>query len=83
MQFIAFQPAREFQRAVGLPGYREPATLQTMVFTCGGILGRSGRSIVLHLSDSRGGLKTRKPLIDSIFQWVFPASPKLQTVPAT
>ena len=39
---------------------------------------RAGRRVVLHLSESCGGLKTRSSLIDSIFKWEFPASPKLE-----
>jgi hypothetical protein len=80
---LLFNLLAEFQRATGLPGYREPATLRTMVFTCGAILGRAGSRIVLHLSKSWGGLKTRNPLIDSIFKLEFPTSPKLQLAPAT
>lgn len=80
---LLFNLLAEFQRAAGLTGYREPATLRTMVFTCGAILGRAGRRIVLHLSESWGGLKTRNPLIDSIFKWQFPTSPKLELAPAT
>ena len=57
--------------------------LHTMVFTCGAILGRAGRRIVLHLSESWGGLKTRNPLIDSIVKWEFPTSPKLEIGTAT
>jgi hypothetical protein len=80
---MLFNLLGEFQRAAGLRGYREPATLRTLVFTWGAILGRAGRRIVLHLSDSWGGLKTRKPLIDSIWQWKFPTSPKLESVLVT
>src|SRR5579863_7064735 len=63
---LLFNLLAEFQRAAGLTGYREPATLRTLVFSCGAILGRAGRRIVLHLSQSWGGAKTRNPLIDSI-----------------
>ncbi|MGC9224635.1 MAG: transposase, partial [Terracidiphilus sp.] len=80
---LLFNLLAEFQRAAGLPGYREPATLRTLVFTCGAILGRAGRRIVLHLSESWGGAKTRNPLIDSIFKWEFPTSPKLECAHAT
>ena len=80
---LLFNLLAEFQRAAGLPGYREPATLRTLVFTCGAILGRAGRRIVLHLSQSWGGAKTRNPLIDSIFRWEFPTSPKLELAPET
>jgi DDE family transposase len=63
---LLFNLLSEFQRAAGLPSYREPATLRTQVFTCGAILGRAGRRLVLHLSQSWGGLKTRNSLIDKI-----------------
>jgi len=80
---LLFNLLGEFQRAAALPNYRQPATLRTLVFTCGAILGRAGRRIVLHLSESWGGLKTRNPLIDSILQWQFPTSPKLESALAT
>jgi hypothetical protein len=67
----------EFQRAAGLPGYRAPATIRTQVLTGGAILGRAGRRLVVHLSQSWGGLKTRIPLLDSILACEFPTSPKL------
>jgi hypothetical protein len=34
---LLFNLFAEFQRAAGLTGYREPATLRTMIFTCGAI----------------------------------------------
>jgi len=77
---LLFNLLSEFQRAAGLPGYREPATLRTQVFTCGAILGRAGRRLVLHLSESWGGLKTRNPLIDKIMRWEISTSPKLDIV---
>ena len=80
---LLFNLLSEFQRAAGLPAYREPATLRTQVFTCGAILGRAGRRLVLHLSQSWGGLKTRNPLIDKILSWEIPTSPKLDTAIAT
>jgi hypothetical protein len=80
---LLFNLLAEFQRAAGLAGYREPATLRTTVFTCGAILGRAGRRIVFHLSQSWGGLKTRNPLLDSILKWEFPTSPKLEIARAT
>jgi hypothetical protein len=61
-----------------MPIYREPATIRTQVLTCGAILGRAGRRLVLHLSDSWGGLKTRIPLLDSILTWQIPISLKLE-----
>jgi hypothetical protein len=74
---LLFNLLAEFQRAAGLPGYREPATIRTQILTCGAILGRSARRLVLHMGQSWGGLTTRKPLLDSIFQWQIPTSPKL------
>ena len=58
-----------FQCAAGLSGYQQPATLRAQVLTCGAILGRAGRQIVLHLSKSWGGLAQRIPLLDSILNW--------------
>lgn len=80
---LLFNLLAEFQPAAGLAGYREPATLRTTVCTSGAILGRAGRRIVLHLSQSWGGLKTRNPLLHSILGWEFPTSPKLDTALAT
>ncbi len=77
---LLFNLLAEFQRAAGLPLYREPATLRTQVLTCGAILGRAGRRLVIHLSESWGGLKTRIPLLDSILNWQIPTSPKLVPV---
>lgn len=80
---LLFNLLSEFQRAAGFPGYREPATLRTQILTCGAILGRAGRRLVLHLSQSWGGLKTRNPLLDSILNWQIPTSPKLDSIVAT
>ena len=80
---LLFNLLSEFQRAAGLPVYREPATIRTQVLTCGAILGRAGRRLVIHLSESWGGLKTRTPLLDNILNWQIPTSPKLQPAPAT
>jgi hypothetical protein len=80
---LLFNLLAEFQRAVGLPVYREPATIRAQVLTCGAILGRAGRRLVIHLSESWGGLKTRIPLLDSIAKWEIPTSPKLESVAAT
>lgn len=74
---LLFNLLAEFQRAAGLPGYREPATIRTQVLTCGAILGRAGRRVVVHLSQSWGGLETRIPLLDSLLNWQIPTSPKL------
>jgi len=77
---LLFNLLAEFQRAAGLPGYREPATLRTQVLTCGAILGRAGRRLVLYLSQSWGGLKARSTLFDNILRWQIPTSPKLGPV---
>ncbi len=69
---LLFNLLAEFQRAAGLPIYREPATIRTQVLTCGAILGRTGRRLVIHLSESWAGLKTRIPLLDSILNWQHP-----------
>jgi len=74
---LLFNLLSEFQRAAGLPVYRAPATIRTQILTCGAILGRAGRRLVIHLSGSWGGLKTRIPLLDSILNWEIPTSPKL------
>ena len=80
---LLFNLLSEFQRAAGLTVYREPATLRTQVFICGAILGRAGRRLVLHLSQSWGGLKTRNPLLDKILSWEIPTSPKLEPAVVT
>jgi DDE family transposase len=80
---LVFNLLAEFQRAAALPGYREPATLRTQVLTCGAVLGRAGRRLVLHLSESWGGLKTRSALFDNILRWQVPTSPKFDPVIAT
>jgi hypothetical protein len=77
---LLFNLLAEFQRAAGLPGYREPATIRTQVLTCGAILGRAGRRLVVHLSQSWGGLRTRKSLLDNILNWQIPTSPKLDLI---
>jgi hypothetical protein len=80
---LLFNLLAEFQRAAGLPGYREPATIRTQVLTCGAILGRAGRRLVVHLSESWGGLRTRNSLLDNILNWQLPTSPKLDPVLVT
>jgi hypothetical protein len=77
---LLFNLLAEFQRAAGLPGYREPATIRTQVLTCGAILGRAGRRLVVHLSESWGGLRTRNSLLDNILNCQIPTSPKLDPV---
>ena len=80
---LLFNLLSEFQRAAGLPSYREPATIRTQILTCGAILGRAGRRLVIHLSQSWGGLQTRIPLLNSILSCEFPTSPKLLPVVET
>src|SRR5436190_737895 len=80
---LLFNLLAEFQRAAGLPVYREPATIRTQVLTCGAILGRTGRRLVIHLSQSWGGLTTRIPLLDNILRWQIPTSPKLASALVT
>ena len=76
---LLFHLPAEFQPTAGLPGYREPATIRTQVLTCGVILGRAGRRVVLQLSQRWGGLKSRIPLLDSILDWQSPTSAKLDS----
>jgi DNA-directed RNA polymerase subunit N (RpoN/RPB10) len=80
---LLFNLLGEFQRAAGLGRYREPATIRTQGLTCGAILGRAGRRVVVHLSESWGGLKTRISLLDSILKWEIVTSPKLDTAVIT
>ena len=77
---LLFNLLAEFQRAAQLPSYRAPATIRMQVLTCGAVLGRAGRRLVVHLSQSWGGLKTRIALLDSILNCEFPTSPKLTPV---
>jgi hypothetical protein len=74
---LLFNLLSEFQRTAALPSYRAPATIRMQILTCGAILGRAGRRLVLHLSQSWGGLKSRISLLDSIVTCEFPTSPKL------
>lgn len=80
---LLFNLLGEFQRAAGLPAYHAPATIRTQVLICGAILGRAGRRLVVHMSQSWGGLKTRIPLLDNILNWQISTSPKLDSVLAT
>ena len=68
----------EFQRASGMTGYRQPASLRVQVFLCGAILGRAGHRTVLHLSAAWGGLEKRNPLFDKILHYEIPTSRKLE-----
>ncbi len=78
---MLFNLLGEFQRASGLSGYRQPATLRVQVFLCGAILGRAGHRKVLHLSAAWGGLETRNSLLDSLLKYQIPTSPKLDSQP--
>jgi hypothetical protein len=79
---LLFNLLGEFQRASGMKSYRQPATLRTQVFLCGAVLGRAGRRVVLHLSESWGGLSQRKPLLDNLLSYPLATSPKLEAVPS-
>ena len=57
---LLFNLLSEFQRAAGLPGYQQPATLRTKVFLCGAVLGCSGRNLVLYMSLAWGALSIRQ-----------------------
>ena len=74
---MLFNLLGEFQRASGMSGYRQPATLRVQVFLCGAILGRAGHRTVLHLSAAWGGLEKRNSLLDNLLQYEIPTSPKL------
>lgn len=78
---MLFNLLGEFQRATGMSGYRQPATLRVQVFLCGAILGRAGHRAVLHLSSAWGGLETRNPLHDRILAYEIPTSRKLEFQP--
>lgn len=80
---LLFNLLAEFQWTAGLPGHREPATIRTQVLTCGAILGRAGRRLVVHPSESWGGLRTRNSLLDCILNWQIPTSPKMDPVMRT
>jgi len=80
---MLFNLLAEFQRAVGMPRYRQPATLRVEVFLCGAILGRAGHRTVLHLSSAWGGLEHRNALFENLLTYFVPTSPKLNFEPAT
>lgn len=56
---------------------KRPATLRVATFICGAILGRQGRTQVLHLSASWGGLEKHNVLLEAVLKWQIPTSPKL------
>ena len=78
---MLFNLLGEFQRASGMTGYRQPATLRVQVFLCGAILGRTGHHPVLHLSAAWGGLEQRNALFDKLLPYEIPTSPKLNFQP--
>jgi hypothetical protein len=80
---MLFNLLGEFQRASGMTGYRQPATLRAQVFLCGAILGRAGHHTVLHLSAAWGGLDQRNSLFDKLLRYEIPTSPKLDFQPLT
>jgi len=78
---MLFNLLGEFQRATGMTGYRQPASLRAQVFLCGAILGRAGHCTVLHLSAAWGGLEKRNPLFDKLLLYETPTSRKLEIQP--
>jgi Transposase DDE domain group 1 len=78
---LVFNLLAEFQRATGMSGYRQPASLRVQVFLCGAILGRAGRRTVLHLSAAWGGLEKRNCLFDKVLIYEVPTSRKLEIQP--
>jgi len=78
---MLFNLLGEFQRACGLTGYRQPASLRAQVFLCGAILGRAGHRSVLHLSAAWGGLEKRNSLFDQLLMYGIPTSRKLEIQP--
>ena len=75
---MLFNLLGEFQRAVGMTGYRQPASLRVQVFLCGAILGRAGHRTVLHLSAAWGGLERRNPSFDKLLLYEISTSRKLE-----
>jgi hypothetical protein len=75
---MLFNLLSEFQRATGMSGYRQPASLRVQVFLCGAILGRAGHHTVLHLSAAWGGLERRNPLFDKLLHYEIATSRKLE-----
>ncbi len=78
---MLFNLRGEFQRARGMTGYRQPASLRVQVFLCGAILGRAGHRQVLHLSAAWGGLEKRNSLFDKLLLYEIPTSRKLEIQP--
>jgi hypothetical protein len=78
---MLFNLLAEFQRATGMTGYRQPASLRVQVFLCGAILGRASHRPVLHLSAAWGGLEKRNSLFDRLLLYKAPTSRKLEIQP--
>ncbi len=78
---MLFNLLGEFQRASGMTGYRQPATLRVQVFLGGAILGRAGHRIVLHLSAAWGGVEKRNSLFDKLLLYPISTSRKLEIQP--
>jgi len=78
---MLFNLLGEFQRASGMTGYRQPASLRVQVFLCGAILGHAGHRPVLHLSGAWGGLAQRNALFDKLLLYEIPTSRKLELQP--
>ena len=78
---MLFNLLAEFQRASGMTGHRQPASLRVQVFLCGAILGRAGHRAVLHLSSAWGGLEKRNPWFDKLLRYEIPTSRKLDFQP--
>jgi hypothetical protein len=78
---MLFNLLGEFQRASGMTGYRQPASLRVQVFLCGAILGRAGHRTVLHLSAAWGGLAQRNALFNKLLLYEIPTSRKLELQP--
>ena len=56
----------EFQEAIKLPKYCQPATLRMKVFLCGAALGKRGGRLLLRLSKAWGGLTSRSGYLDNL-----------------
>jgi len=78
---MLFNLLGEFQRASGMTGYRQPASLRVQVFLCGAILGRAGHRTVLHLSAAWGGLERRNSFFEKLLLYEVPTSRKLEIQP--
>jgi hypothetical protein len=80
---LLFNLLSEFRRASGIPQHKEPGTLRSEIFQCGGELQEENGAPVLFLATGWGGLKERIPLLSSILNWVIPKTPKLSAVLVT